>query len=352
MSIGGGGGSQTTTSTQTLDPQIKQLIMQNVQGAKDIAGKPFEAYTGQMTAGLDPNQQAAISAAPSLLSAGQDTVGKAILGAQGAGNNVAGGISAYQNPYQDQVIKATMGDLERQRQIAQTNDRDAIAKAGAFGNNRVGVMQANTNEAYDRTAADTLARLRSSGFDTAAGLAQQDASRGLQGTALLGTLGGQQQQMQQNGINSLLTTGSVGQQTNQAGLDAQLQEFMRRIGYDAQGQQLINQSLGLLPQTGTNTTTSPKPDNTAGLLGGLGSVALGAAKLIPLLSDVRCKDDIVTVGYDEAGRRWTTWRYKWEPEGTRHFGLIAQEAMETDPDAVFEGEDGFLRIDYSKLTVH
>jgi hypothetical protein len=69
-------------------------------------------------------------------------------------------------------------------------------------------------------------------------------------------------------------------------------------------------------------------------------------------SDERAKADIETVGYDTQGRRWATWRYNWEDSRVRHFGLIAQETLTTDPDAVIMGADGFYRIDYSKLTRH
>jgi hypothetical protein len=112
-------------------------------------------------------------------------------------------------------------------------------------------------------------------------------------------------------------------------------------------QQLVTQAMGLLPQGGTSTNTQPGPDRTGQLLGALGT----AAMFLPM-SDKQAKADIETVGYDTQGRRWATWRYNWEAPRVRHFGLIAQETLKTDPDAVIMGEDGFYRIDYSKLTRH
>lgn len=355
----GGGGSQTTTSTQTADPRVWDAVSKNVDRATGIADQPFQAYGGQMVAGLSPGYSEAIARAPGINGAGYGQLQQAQGGAQSLlgyqPQSGAAGMSAYQNPYENQVVQGTLGDIERQRQMQQGSDQDAAIAARAFGGSREGVQRALTNEAYDRNALNAVAGIRSNGFNTAAGLAQQDANRDLSGaglranaSGLLGQLGYQQQQMAMNGQNALLQTGGLQQGNQQAGLDAAFQEFMRQQQYPLQGQQLINQSLGMLPQGMNSSTTSPKPDNTGGLLSGIGSIASAAA----LLSDERTKSDIETVAYDTKGRRWATWRYNWEDPRVRHFGLIAQETIKTDPDAVLMGADGFYRIDYSKLTVN
>ena len=43
--------------------------------------------------------------------------------------------------------------------------------------------------------------------------------------------------------------------------------------------------------------------------------------------------------------------YRWEPPETVRQGVIAQEILKTDPDAVaVDAETGLYRVDYSKLT--
>jgi hypothetical protein len=87
-------------------------------------------------------------------------------------------VQQYMNPYQQQVIDASMGDIERQRQQQQLRDRASAVQAKAFGGSRQGVAEALTNEAYDRTAANTAAQLRSQGFSQAQTLAlQQEEAR-------------------------------------------------------------------------------------------------------------------------------------------------------------------------------
>lgn len=329
--MSGGGGSQTSTTVNQADPRIWNAVERNVNRATGIADQPFQPYGGQMTAGLTGNQNQAISMAPGLFSAGAPAINQALSGAQSLMNT--------QNPWTEQVVDRTLGDIERQRQIQQHSDADEAYAARAFGGTRQGVQRALTNEAFAKQSGDTSAALRSGGFD-------RSLAATAQGAGLLGNLGAQQQQMYGAGLQGLLRTGGVQQGTQQAGFDAQLAEYLR--GYDDpfKRQQLINQSLGLLPQGGTTTSTQPGPDRTGQALGLLGTAAM-------FMSDARCKADIETVGYDAKGRRWTTFRYNWEPVGVTHYGVIAQEILESDPDAVVMGADGFYRVDYSKLgTVH
>jgi hypothetical protein len=89
-------------------------------------------------------------------------------------------LSAYQNPYEDQVVQSALSDLDRQRQMSLNSQAGQFTQAGAFGGSRQGVADSLTNEAYGRTAAQTAAQLRAQGFDTAAGLLNTDINRGFQ----------------------------------------------------------------------------------------------------------------------------------------------------------------------------
>lgn len=81
---------------------------------------------------------------------------------------------AYEDPYQQDVIDATTADIMAARAKAMNEDRAMLAGAGAFGDDRRGVVEANTSGEYDRTLATTLAGLRSGGFRFATGVAQDE----------------------------------------------------------------------------------------------------------------------------------------------------------------------------------
>lgn len=285
----GGGGTQTSTQTNTMDPFIKGLLTNSANRAQSIADRPFESYMGQGFAPLSQNQRTALTGAQNLNAAGAPAIDMGINGAGGllnynpqqvGGSNFTNMLGAYQNPYTDQVVDRSLADIERQRQMAMGSNTDqAIAsKAFAGAGSRRGVADALTNEAYGRIAGDTAANLRNQGFNTSAGLAQQAgmanqsadlAGAGVRSNAsgLLGSLGQQQFNNGLGYVNALTQTGAMEQQTQQGQNQFDYNEFLRRMNYPAQGQTLINQSLGMLPSGGTTTTTQPGQSMLPGLLG-------------------------------------------------------------------------------------
>jgi hypothetical protein len=138
----GGNTPTQSTSTTGIDPQMKEAYLRNLEEARQTA------------AGLDTRQFAAFPEYSTNM------------------------VQKYMNPYQQEVIDASMTDLNRQRQMQQMADLNTATRAKAFGGSRQGVASALTNEAYDRTAASTLANLRSQGFGNAQGIAlQQEQAR-------------------------------------------------------------------------------------------------------------------------------------------------------------------------------
>lgn len=139
----GGNTPTSSTSSTSIDPQMKEAYLRNLEEARQTA------------AGLGTRQFAAFPEYSTNM------------------------VQKYMNPYQEGVINTTMADLERQRQIQQLNDLNTATRAKAFGGSRQGVAEALTNEAAQRTAASTMANLRSQGFTQAQGiaLAQEEARR-------------------------------------------------------------------------------------------------------------------------------------------------------------------------------
>lgn len=87
----------------------------------------------------------------------------------------------------------------------------------------------------------------------------------------------------------------------------------------------------------------------AGLGGmyGLGSAAILGGSMFAR-SDRRLKTDIRKVGKTEGGSNLYLYRYKDDPIGTPHIGVMAQELRKTRPDAVVK-VGGFYAVDYDKV---
>jgi hypothetical protein len=84
--------------------------------------------------------------------------------------------------------------------------------------------------------------------------------------------------------------------------------------------------------------------NYQAMMGGL--FGLGSAGITA--SDIRLKADIEPHGVRN-GHNWYKFRYVWEDPGTVHEGVMAQEVMQTRPDAVSTHPMGFFVVDYAAL---
>lgn len=293
-----GGGSSTPSSSTTstsIDPDIKAAYLQQLADARAAAAglgtRQFEGFTpGYATA----EQQLT---ATGIGGAGQQTTNRAAeLALAEAGYTPqqiqamtgAQYMSAYQNPYEQQVVQGTLADIERQRQLSQQAQQARAVGARAFGGSRQAVAEAIANEDYMRQAANTAAQLRSAGFTTAAGLGQTDAARameaaranianqlagaGIRQTAVgqLGALGAQQQNLGMTGAQAVMSAEQQRQQLAQARLDAARNLAAERLG-------LTGSALGQnVPNLGSSMTT-PLYNNplSSGIGGALGGAELG-----------------------------------------------------------------------------
>jgi hypothetical protein len=319
------------TTTTSIDPQIKAEYLANLERAKAAAAglgvREFAGFTddyglaetqlknlglggkGQQTtdeaarlamieAGFTPQQ---IAAAQADRSAVQDVTGQ--LGSQY--------MSAYFNPYEEQVVQGTLGDIERSRQMQDVADRARAVQARAFGGSRQGVQSALTNEAALRQAGTTAAGLRQAGFAQAAQFGQSDAARqlqaqmanqgvsltleqanaqlrqqaalanqqaGISGAGLrqsainqLGNLGAQQQNLGMTGANAVMLAQMERQKLEQQRLDAMRNLPLERLG-------ITGGALGLQPANTGGTTSQPLYTSTLGsaLSGGLTGSYIGS----------------------------------------------------------------------------
>ena len=295
--LGGSTPSSSTTST-SIDPDIKAAYLQQLQDARTTAA----ALTPQQFAGFTPGYATAEQqlAATGIGGAGQQTTNMAsLLALREAGYTPeqiqamtgAQYMSAYQNPFEQQVVQGTLADIERQRQISQQAQQARAVGARAFGGSRQAVAESIANEDYMRQAANTAAQLRSAGFTTAAGFGQTDAARameaaranaanqiagaGIRQTAVgqLGALGAQQQNLGMTGAQAVMNAAQQRQALEQAQLDARRNLSLQQLGITggALGQQI--------PNLGTSTTSPIYRNQLAGGLGG----ALGGAQLGSIL---------------------------------------------------------------------
>lgn len=249
--IGGGSSSskQQSQSGPTTNPAFP-MLQGNVQRATSIADMPFEAYTGEIAPGSNPmlDMSSGMFGNIGANNTGASTLGFGIDATRGvAGYQPGSDASLYMNPFQRNVIDTTMGDLARQRNIARVSDNQAATAAQAFGGARQGVADSLTNDAYDRNAASTLANLNFQNFGNAQNMGLAGAGLRLNAGAQLGAMSDQELNQALSRANAVNQAGTQQRTIQQQLDDAAYQEFMRRLQYPIQGQDLINRAMGLLP---------------------------------------------------------------------------------------------------------
>lgn len=160
-------------------------------------------------------------------------------------------IAQFANPFQQQVINNTLGDLGNAQQMAQRQMGAQATQARAFGGSRHGVADALTNQGFIKQAADTSANLNMQGFNTALGAAQNQQQMQSQLAGQGFGFGQQlnQQQMQQ---------GQQQQAMMQALIDAAKAQYGGFTGAPTQALQLPMAALGAANMGQQTQTTGRK----------------------------------------------------------------------------------------------
>lgn len=261
QAIPGGGmfGFNQQNQQTAAQPNINELAMQNISGASQATQREMGYMPGQVQTQF---QTPMVSTSPFAPTVGTGGTTPQVT----AGQLSSTDIGQYQNPYTQQVIDASMQDIERQRQMQQNIGGAQASAAGAFGGSRHGVAEALTNEAFARQGASTAAGLRQAGFDVARQMAGQDiAGRMTAGLANQSAAAGDlARQLQAQGMNQ-----SAALTTAQRMLQAQMAN---------QGAIQAGQQMGLGAQqfnVNTGLQGSQQRLGAAGQLGMLGQTAFG-----------------------------------------------------------------------------
>jgi hypothetical protein len=264
------GGGKTSTSTQsvTIPPEVLARYNAVNARAEQTATQPFQQYSGEFVAPLNPVQQAGIQATNVGSQLAQPYYGAAagmtLAGAQDVGPLTQGQIGYYQNPYTQAVVNPTLAALGQQFGQQQSAQQAQAIKAGAFGGERAGLQRAQLAGQQGLAAAQAIAPLYQQGYQQAVqtagsqqGVIAQDLARRMQAGQQLAGLGTGAQQAALQGAQAQIGAGTLGQQTQQAQDTAVYQQFLQERGYPFQvAQFLANIAEGTGALSGSTTTTT------------------------------------------------------------------------------------------------
>lgn len=270
-----GKGSQTTTNqtTSAPDPQAAAAYQALLQRANGVASTPYQAYSGELTAPVNSQQQAGINGINAASNYAQPYVQQAAGLASGAASPLtASQIQNYQNPYTQNVVDATQAQFNNQNaQGQQSLTGNAIAQ-GALGGNRVGVAQANLSGQQQLAQAPVIAGLYqqsyNTGLQTAAQQYQQNPLAAANSIANFGISG---QGAALSGAGAQLGAGTLQQQTQQAQDTSNYGQYQQAQAYPyQQAQWLAGLQTGVgsnLGGTSSGSTTAPAPNPWSQIIG-------------------------------------------------------------------------------------
>lgn len=220
-----------------------------------LANKPYEAYTGPLTAGASGLQNQAFTQAaglqtPAAIGQAATTAGGIASLAPGAGKYTPVGIDfgadqaqQYMNPYLQSALNPAMDEARRQADISRMADAGRLTQAGAFGGSRQAIMESEGRRnlmdkqnqmltsgystAFDKAQqqfnADQARKIQEQQFGTTSGL--QGLQTGIQGAQAQGQLGALQSQADLAGLSAMSGLGGVQRGIESEGIAADKAQF-------------------------------------------------------------------------------------------------------------------------------
>lgn len=264
VAFGSGGSTNTVTSNSAPPAYVQQAEQGVYSDAQSAASNPYQYYTGNMVAGLSPDQEQAIAttanaqgmygdygnAAENSLTGGMsaasgytnaagqaaqsgaqtasgylNNAGQMVDAAYGAANPYlnsasqsitsaeqpisAQQIQQYENPYQQQAINSTVAEMQNTNAQQQTALEGNAISNGAFGNDRMAVTQAALANQQDLAMNQTVAGMENQNYSQALSAAQQNQANNLEGGFEMGNLG---QEALNAGLSSAQAESGLGTQ--------------------------------------------------------------------------------------------------------------------------------------------
>lgn len=231
-------GKGTNKTTATAPPAYIANAQQGLLSqAQNVAAKPYTPYGGQLTAGFTPTQT---NAAASLANLGPLS---------------SSDINQYMSPYLNDVVNATQANINETNAEQQQQLQGNAISAGAWGGDRAGVAAAELARQQNLAGQQTIANLYNQGYGQALSTAQGQQQFGLQNAEA------------QFGI------GTQEQQTNQAGLTANYQQWLNQQQYPfATTSYLANIINSSAPGAGSTTTEKTQGSLLGDLFGSAASI--------------------------------------------------------------------------------
>jgi hypothetical protein len=265
----------SSTSTQVQLPEWYTQYTTDMLGrAQGVANLPYAQYTGPRIAGFTPTEKTGFEMTKAAAGSYQPFLGQAGEALAGAGQTFPEAVSAYMNPYTQNVVDqiAAQGVRQLQEKYLPAIGQEFI-QAGQFnvgpGSTRMGEFGARALRDVQEAVLGEQAKALQAGYGQAADIFQSDAARKAQLAGTAADIAGMAQRYGLTGAGAVAGVGEKEREMGQANLNLAYQDFLKQEGYPKEQIKFLSDVLqGVrLPQTTIEQTTEmpAMPGSASGL---------------------------------------------------------------------------------------
>jgi len=256
--------AQETTVSNYAAPYVNDMLSK-AQGASNT---PYQAYTGELTAGPSDLQNAAFTGLGNLtLPSGfnQANAGLTNLAGSTFGNAQA---AQYMNPYLQASLNPQLELLKRQNGIQRMADEDRLNAAGAYGGGRQAIMQGQNNLNTGLLESKMIGEGYNTAYNNAMNQYNADMNRQLQANQGIGSLAASQNQANLANLQEQERAGGVQRGIQQEADTAAQNQFNEQRDYPKTQLEFQQKMLQGLPLTTTNYYSPPQTLFNSATVGG------------------------------------------------------------------------------------
>lgn len=258
--------------SDTLPSWYKPYAEDILAKAQGQSNKPFVPYTGDLIAGLDPNEQKAYELASTtadryMTPDQPDYTGEAAgyirrSGATLPETDIRG---MYMNPYISGVLDPAAREVDTRYALANRDVTDKAAMRDAFGGSRTALLQGELARNQGQNIGDLYSKGYAQAYDTGVHNWQADMTNLRQTGGALADLGTQYGNERNSALAGLTATGGAARGIEQAKLGTGYEQFLREQNFP---QQQISDYTNTVAAVRSGNKLEPK-DRTTDIIGAL-----------------------------------------------------------------------------------
>lgn len=359
----GGGGTTKEKTENKLPKWLRPYIEGMAKRSDRLSRKKFKPWEGEAILGKNRMERKAQRGIKDVYQAGERAEhGQGISSLGAASQRYAdtpmwdqSQYQKYASPYFENVVNIQKREAARDAAMLSRNLRSNAVGAGAFGGTREAVMQAGLQRNLLQNLGDIEHKGRQAAWDNAMNAfgADREATRlAAAGQSEIAAQymnfakQGQDQQFQR--IAALSQSGASDRELAQASVDFAIRQFEAEQQWERNILASHAANLRGVPtmQIGTSykETTPPPVSPLSSIFGAVGGIASIFAP-----SDRNAKKNIVPVGLSPSGIPLYEFEYKDGSDGSVFHGVMAQDIIDSHPEAVHVSGNGTYMVAYSMI---